>query len=93
MPKRFCSIWLLTLFVLSFAACEGEKQADVASLTKPLPTAPVATPDARITDLNRVVVGATAPDFELEDVNGKLVSLANYRGKKAVVLVFYRGYF
>jgi cytochrome oxidase Cu insertion factor (SCO1/SenC/PrrC family) len=44
------------------------------------------------TDLERVKVGQPAPDFALEDVNGKSVSLSDFRGKKSVVLVFYRGY-
>jgi cytochrome oxidase Cu insertion factor (SCO1/SenC/PrrC family) len=44
------------------------------------------------TDLDRVKVGHPAPDFTLEDSEGKNVSLADYRGKKNVVLVFYRGY-
>jgi cytochrome oxidase Cu insertion factor (SCO1/SenC/PrrC family) len=37
-------------------------------------------------------VGARAPDFTLPDAGGRPVSLADYRGKKPVVLVFYRGY-
>ena len=39
-----------------------------------------------------VTVGETAPDFALEDQNGKKVSLSDARGKSPVVLVFYRGY-
>ena len=42
-------------------------------------------------DLDRVKVGAVAPDFSLEDQNGNVVTLSSYRDKKAVVLVFYRG--
>ncbi|MBI4593291.1 MAG: redoxin domain-containing protein [Candidatus Rokubacteria bacterium] len=37
-------------------------------------------------------VGERPPDFTLPDAAGRLVSLADYRGKKPVVLVFYRGY-
>ena len=44
------------------------------------------------TDLDRVRVGQPAPDFTLEDSDGKSISLADYRGKKNVILVFYRGY-
>lgn len=33
--------------------------------------------------------GTEAPDFELRDQTGKPVRLSDYRGKKAVVLVFY----
>jgi peroxiredoxin len=44
------------------------------------------------TDLERVVAGKEAPDFTLEDQAGKPITLSEYRGKKSVVLVFYRGY-
>jgi peroxiredoxin Q/BCP len=37
----------------------------------------------------RVTVGDKAPDFRLRDQNGNEVSLADFRGKKAVVLYFY----
>ena len=37
-------------------------------------------------------VGEPPPDFTLPDATGRPVSLEDYRGKKPVVLVFYRGY-
>jgi cytochrome oxidase Cu insertion factor (SCO1/SenC/PrrC family) len=37
-------------------------------------------------------VGERAPDFTLPDAGGRPVTLADFRGKKPVVLVFYRGY-
>ena len=43
-------------------------------------------------DLNRIKVGEEAPDFTLEDKDGKTVMLSSYLGRKSVVLVFYRGY-
>jgi len=43
------------------------------------------------TDLERVKVGDVAPDFTLESHDGKQISLSDYRGKKHVVLIFYRG--
>ena len=36
-----------------------------------------------------VKVGDTAPNFTLRDQNGSMVSLSDFRGKKAVVLYFY----
>jgi peroxiredoxin Q/BCP len=36
-----------------------------------------------------VEVGQPAPDFELPDADGKRVRLADFKGKKAVVLYFY----
>jgi cytochrome oxidase Cu insertion factor (SCO1/SenC/PrrC family) len=44
------------------------------------------------TDLERVNVGSRAPDFTLEGMDGKQIALSDYRGKKSVVLVFYRGH-
>ncbi|HKA38932.1 MAG TPA: redoxin domain-containing protein [Burkholderiales bacterium] len=39
-----------------------------------------------------VAVGDLAPDFTLEDQDGRRHSLSAQRGKQPVVLVFYRGY-
>ena len=37
----------------------------------------------------KVKVGDMAPDFTLQDQNGKKVSLHDFRGKKNVALAFY----
>ncbi len=42
-------------------------------------------------DLERVRVGDQAPDFTLEDSDGRSISLSAFRNNKKVVLVFYRG--
>jgi cytochrome oxidase Cu insertion factor (SCO1/SenC/PrrC family) len=39
-----------------------------------------------------VAVGETAPDFTLTDQDGRTHSLSPQRGKRPVVLVFYRGH-
>ena len=39
-----------------------------------------------------VGVGEVAPDFTLVDHNGQKHSLSAERGKRPVVLIFYRGY-
>jgi cytochrome oxidase Cu insertion factor (SCO1/SenC/PrrC family) len=39
-----------------------------------------------------VAVGDIAPDFSLEDQDGRRHALSAQRGKQPVVLVFYRGY-
>jgi len=49
-------------------------------------------PDLSPIDLNRIKVEQPAPDFALEDVNNKTITLSEFREKKTVVLVFYRGY-
>ncbi len=43
-------------------------------------------------DLDRMKVGELAPDFTLQDVEGKAVTLSSFRGKQFVVLSFYRGH-
>jgi len=48
-------------------------------------------PSLAATDLNRVKTGDPAPEFTLENVDGKEIALSDFRGKKNVVLVFYRG--
>ena len=44
------------------------------------------------TNLERVKVGDPAPDFTLEDEKGDPLTLSRFRGKKDVILVFYRGH-
>jgi cytochrome oxidase Cu insertion factor (SCO1/SenC/PrrC family) len=80
--KRFTSVALL-LFALA-----------VVSLTAPAQTklGPKDGEGLPAADLNRVKAGEAAPEFTLEDQDGKPVTLSDYRGKKTVVLVFYRGY-
>ena len=48
--------------------------------------------DLKATDLGRIKVAQPAPDFTLEDMDGKNITLSDFRGKKTVVLVFYRGF-
>ena len=44
------------------------------------------------TDLGRVEAGTVAPDFRLADETGAVRQLSDYRDKKNVVLVIYRGH-
>lgn len=39
-----------------------------------------------------ITPGEPAPDFELDDVQGKHVRLSEYRGSKPVILAFLRGF-
>jgi len=40
----------------------------------------------------KVQINTTAPDFTLQDFEGKTVRLADYQGRKHVVLIFNRGF-
>lgn len=87
---------LIACGFLLLAACqsaERQQTASVNSLTAPLPTATPPPVDARRTEPERVGAGSTPPDFALEDQQGRGYKLSDFRGRKAVVLVFYRGYF
>jgi peroxiredoxin len=41
----------------------------------------------------RVELNVPAPDFTLDDFNGKSVALLDYKNKKNVMVVFNRGFF
>ncbi|MEO7999698.1 MAG: peroxiredoxin family protein [Gemmatimonadaceae bacterium] len=53
---------------------------------------PVDGKDLAPTDLERIAVGMGAPDFTLAKYGGGTTTLSSFKGKKNVVLVFYRGY-
>ena len=44
------------------------------------------------TDIERIKVGGVVPDFTLENMDGKQITLSSFRREKNVVLVFYRGH-
>jgi peroxiredoxin len=44
------------------------------------------------TTMARVELNTPAPDFTLPDLNGKTISLSDYRNRKNVLVVFNRGF-
>lgn len=76
-PKR---LWMLCALVLFFSASSHAQLG------------PRDGSELPATDLDRVKIDEQAPDFTLEDAQGKRVALSSYRGKKSVILVFYRGH-
>jgi peroxiredoxin len=40
----------------------------------------------------KIQINTTAPDFALNDFQGKTVRLSDYKGTKHVVLIFNRGF-
>jgi cytochrome oxidase Cu insertion factor (SCO1/SenC/PrrC family) len=69
--------------LLSACAAAGFAQAPT---TSPSPAARQQPPPAPKTNLK---VGDMAPDFTLPNTNGEPVHLADFRGKKNVILAFY----
>jgi cytochrome oxidase Cu insertion factor (SCO1/SenC/PrrC family) len=76
----------LALLLLACAAA-GFAQAPAAS---PSPAAsPAARPQAPPAPKTNLKVGDMAPDFTLPNTKGEPVHLADFRGKKNVILAFY----
>ncbi len=42
--------------------------------------------------MSKIALNTLAPDFALDDFQGRQVRLADFRGKKNVVLIFNRGF-
>ena len=78
-PSRLTALILLILFAFAISSAYAQLgPKDGANLSP--------------TDLERVKAGDKEPDFTLEDMDGKRISLSDFHGKKNVVLVFYRGH-
>ncbi len=88
----------LGLGALPLGACRGEPgegtpEEETAGLeVEPATLGPVDGWDLPATELDRVAVGSSAPDFSLRTLGGDTVTLSSFRGVKNVVLVFYRGH-
>lgn len=66
--------------------------ATPALAQRPAALGPSDGRDLQPTEIERVAIGSRAPDFTLRRMSGGTVTLSSFRGKKNVVLVFYRGY-
>lgn len=73
----------LAMAALFTAACGSGEHAHLG---------PMDGLDLPPADTGRVAVGDVAPDFSLRSYPGPVVTLSDFRGKKDVILVFYRGY-
>ena len=96
-PEGYVAAFAIAATLAGLAVALGRRwyawTALVLSLTLLLGGATFNFVLARIPDApTNVRVGERAPDFTLPDAAGRPVSLADFRGKKPVVLVFYRGY-
>lgn len=78
--------WLLILIAAVLLAVAVVAEAQQPQL------APLDGVGLQPTEIDRVQVGQVAPDFRLVDEHGTIHQLSQYRGKKNIVLVIYRGY-
>jgi cytochrome oxidase Cu insertion factor (SCO1/SenC/PrrC family) len=74
------------LLLLACAVCAHAQQPASSAQPAASPAAKQAPPVAPKTNLK---VGDMAPDFTLPDTKGQPVHLADFRGKKNVILAFY----
>lgn len=81
--KRLSAVVLCAALVLSSSACRRQAAEPTLGPHDGFDMPPV--------ERARVAVGAQAPDFTLENVDGRRVTLSGLRGR-FVVLVFYRGH-
>jgi cytochrome oxidase Cu insertion factor (SCO1/SenC/PrrC family) len=80
--------WLLPIFAGAAIALSACSAPDVATAQ----LGPKDGHDLTPADTGRVTVGDLAPDFSLESYRGDVVTLSEFRERKDVVLVFYRGH-
>lgn len=89
------SLPLFVVVVACTACSRGAPRAKVEDETlqnreRPTTAAQVAPPEA-VVPLESARIGAAAPDFELPDLDGKLVKLSSFRGSPVVLEWFNPG--
>ncbi len=93
MRRMFVPLGLLILLLSAFSPITSSSwpvpghSPVLAQMLGPLDSGPTNP-----FDLERVQVGDPAPDFILLDYKNRPLQLSQFRGKKIVVLVFYRGH-
>jgi hypothetical protein len=86
---RFGTVLLMGLVGLGGCAAQQDEMDEAPA---EVVLGPVDGHDLPGTELERVQVGALAPDFALASLAGPVVRLSSFRGAQNVVLVFYRGH-
>lgn len=93
---RGLGLLLLTILVWSCAPeGDGAESGDLPEGREAAETpglGPVDGRDLPPTEIGRVALGTPAPDFSLESLSGDTLTLSDFRGRKDVILVFYRGH-
>jgi cytochrome oxidase Cu insertion factor (SCO1/SenC/PrrC family) len=76
---------LLTLLACAVAAHAQQPASQPTTAATPAAARPQAPPAPK----THLKIGDVAPDFTLPDTKGQPVHLADFRGKKNVILAFY----
>jgi hypothetical protein len=88
--RRFALTLLVA--VVGLTGCAAQDEAGQVERSAPVVLGPDDGQDLPGVDVERVQVGAVAPNFSLASLAGPVVTLSDFRGTKNVILVFYRGY-
>lgn len=96
-PARRLAALIVLLLPAAFSCQEAEESEGTESVSE---SSEVQDPrlgpkdghDLDPTELDRVAVGGSAPDFTLRSLGGQSYTLSDFRGQKDVILVFYRGH-
>ena len=83
---------LLLPLTLAFATPAIGQQMPSHTMQPTSRLGPVDGKELEPTEIERIMPGMPAPDFTLARYGGGTVTLSAFRGKKNVVLMFYRGY-
>ncbi|MBC8087158.1 MAG: redoxin domain-containing protein [Phycisphaerae bacterium] len=90
---RLTQMFILGSTLLCLSTGAAAQAAMTPAMAPPMAAlGPVDGRDLPPTDIERVAAGKPAPDFTLATFGGGRTTLSSFRGKKNVVLVFYRGY-
>ena len=86
---------LVAAGVVAVGGCGGGEEAmeqTVMDEVEEIVLGPTDGHELAPTDIDRVLQGQMAPNFSATSLAGPVVTLSQFRGKKNVVLFFYRGH-
>ncbi len=83
MPSHVKSAVILLLGIAVLAAIPGPAPAEEKTMT------PLSGGIPMIEGIKMLEVGAAAPDFSIKDIDGNLFTLANEKGKKSILIIFW----
>ncbi len=89
MKTKFLKLAAVVAITTLFVACQETKEKEVTTQVASITTKEVAMADKEeLIATKGYGIGDVATDFKLKDVNGKMVSLSDYKDAKGFVVIF-----
>ena len=88
MKTIFSSISFAALLLIAFSSCKNESTDKSEEFAINEIVQPEFTEINSETETKGYTIGDEATDFKLKDVNGKMVSLSDYKGAKGFIVIF-----